>query len=527
MPTYQPAQLDLAAPYNKKNLRPLADGDYEPPTLGYGLASHSYGMAAGTNLANEANAVTQYGQSAATEYGGAGSAVYARNAKLGKSAYDVNAGYAGGARNQGLNAASVGNADLAYMQQIASGLSSQGLAANGLAGAYGQRATSDYGSSVQARATQMAALDRLNALAGQPQGASAAQAQLAQSTDASMAQTMAMARSGRGTSDAAAVRAAQFQNAATMQQAGAQAAVLRAQEDQAFRAQQLTAQQAVQQGYGAVRAQDASLMGQNASAQQAGGQLGLGYQSAGLQAQQTGLQAQSAGAQLGLGYGQLAQGYNATSENARSGYQQLGSGQQLAYEGMAANAQQYGIGLRNQMLANQMQTNAGLQNTGMQIAAQQNLANQAASAQQTGAIVGGIGTVVGGILSGGSSSIIGGGASAASGMLSGNEARASDERVKKDIQPAGESIDDTFRALKAQSYRYRDPTQPGAAPGTQYGPMAQDLARSPAGRSTVLGTPRGLAVDTSRLALLNASETARQRTQLDQIMRRLDALGGP
>jgi hypothetical protein len=60
-----------------------------------------------------------------------------------------------------------------------------------------------------------------------------------------------------------------------------------------------------------------------------------------------------------------------------------------------------------------------------------------------------------------------------------------------------------LQALKAHSYKYKDPNADGAAPGTHYGPMAQELeAAGPVGKSVVEQGPDGVKrVNTGRLSL--------------------------
>jgi hypothetical protein len=74
-----------------------------------------------------------------------------------------------------------------------------------------------------------------------PEGPSAAQAQLTQARDQSMADALSLAHSGRGGAgqQARALRGAMSQNAATQSQAGQAAALLRANESQNFKNQQL------------------------------------------------------------------------------------------------------------------------------------------------------------------------------------------------------------------------------------------------------------------------------------------------
>lgn len=92
------------------------------------------------------------------------------------------------------------------------------------------------------RGLQQQAFGGLYGMATAPQGPSAAQAQLQLGTNQAMANQLALARSGRGLGESASgLRAAGMQNAVIQQNAGNQAAMLRAQEDQAFRQRQLAA----------------------------------------------------------------------------------------------------------------------------------------------------------------------------------------------------------------------------------------------------------------------------------------------
>lgn len=93
----------------------------------------------------------------------------------------------------------------------------------------------------------------------------------------------------------------------------------------------------------------------------------------------------------------------------------------------------------------------------------------------------------------------------------------SDIRAKSNIVPGADATA-AFEPLGAYEYDYRDPYAPGARPGRNVGPMAQELAETPEGRTVVQRGPGGaLAVDSGRLALLNASATG-------DLARRLDAL---
>src|SRR5262249_49852372 len=87
----------------------------------------------------------------------------------------------------------------------------------------------------------------------------------------------------------------------------------------------------------------------------------------------------------------------------------------------------------------------------------------------------------------------------------------SDRRAKTEIRKESDrDVDDFLGALEAYSYRYKEPGSPGAAEGTQHGPMAQDLEKSAIGRSVVRTGPDGAKrVDTDRLTLALAGVLAR------------------
>lgn len=139
--------------------------------------------------------------------------------------------------------------------------------------------------------------------------------------------------------------------------------------------------------------------------------------------------------------------------------------------------------------------------------------------------------------------VLGGPAGAAAGSAvvpAAASVKSSDIRAKKNIQPAAGDIDEMFRsadataartnaiapvdygfskpALPAYSYDYKDPSAPGADPGRHFGPMAQDLEKTPAGASVVVNQGGKKGIDTGRLSLANASETARLRAQVDALM---------
>ncbi len=128
---------------------------------------------------------------------------------------------------------------------------------------YGQ-ANADYADQAQAREAQMAGANRLTEFAMRPQGPSAAQAQLQNATDQSMAANLALAGSGTGMGDSSeAMRRAQFANAGALATAANDSAMLRAQEDQAYRQQQMQGLGMAQDAYSGVRSGDMGSRGQS------------------------------------------------------------------------------------------------------------------------------------------------------------------------------------------------------------------------------------------------------------------------
>jgi hypothetical protein len=72
-------------------------------------------------------------------------------------------------------------------------------------------------------------------------------------------------------------------------------------------------------------------------------------------------------------------------------------------------------------------------------------------------------------------------------------------------------------AAKGYEYEYKEPDAPGAAPGKQVGPMAQDLEHT-AAKGTVHTGPDGKkSVDTGRLALVNTAALSEQQRRLERL----------
>jgi hypothetical protein len=99
-------------------------------------------------------------------------------------------------------------------------------------------------------------------------------------------------------------------------------------------------------------------------------------------------------------------------------------------------------------------------------------------------------------------------------------AAISDVRAKKDIRPAGASMDRTLDGLGSYEYNYKDPARHGE--GRQTGTMAQQLAATPLGASAVASGPDGLYIKGPQATNLTLSGLAR----LNERVRAVEATTG-
>lgn len=70
----------------------------------------------------------------------------------------------------------------------------------------------------------------------------------------------------------------------------------------------------------------------------------------------------------------------------------------------------------------------------------------------------------------------------------------SDER-SKDVSAEKPDMDAFLASLKPLSFKYKDPASPGAAPGENVGVTAQDVEKTPVGKTMVRNTPDGKMLD--------------------------------
>ena len=252
------------------------------------------------------------------------------------------------------------------------------------------------------------------------------------------------------------------------------------------------------------RGQDLSLLqGNQATALGARGQdvtrdLGMANVNLGMRGQDAGvlmsdadrnLAAQRLNLDAGLGYGGLANDATGQGLQFLSGANQQGVMSQGLANDMTANlmnnytsmsnaetAGKYGVAVQNAQ-------NAGMPSFGESLAI--------AGMQSAPAVLGPLATIL------------------------------SDERTKTDISPL-DSLAEHLRAAPGYRYRYRDGF--GEDPEPEHaGPMAQDLERSPFGKSIVKVGSDGLRrVDTARLALVDHAALAGMRSELDRLKAALE-----
>lgn len=95
----------------------------------------------------------------------------------------------------------------------------------------------------------------------------------------------------------------------------------------------------------------------------------------------------------------------------------------------------------------------------------------------------------------------------------------SDETVKKNIRP-GDETQSFLDSLTAYQYEYKNPKH---GQGTHYSVMAQDLEKTPVGKSAIIETPEGKKVDYSRLQAVHLAATATLNDRIEKLEAKLNA----
>lgn len=100
-----------------------------------------------------------------------------------------------------------------------------------------------------------------------------------------------------------------------------------------------------------------------------------------------------------------------------------------------------------------------------------------------------------------------------------NLVNMSDENVKTEVQSGGRDLAAFLDELGSpKSYEYKDPKH---GVGRFWSPMAQELLKSEVGRSAVIETPEGLAVDYGRLIGADLAATAYLNKRINQLEEKL------
>ena len=104
----------------------------------------------------------------------------------------------------------------------------------------------------------------------------------------------------------------------------------------------------------------------------------------------------------------------------------------------------------------------------------------------------------------------------------------SDRRAKFNVHdPDARDLADFLGNTKGKLYHYKEPNKPGRKPGLNFGPMAQDLAKSRIGATVVVKQKDGtLGVDAARLALADHAALAELAREVEKLKRRGGAKGG-
>lgn len=107
--------------------------------------------------------------------------------------------------------------------------------------------------------------------------------------------------------------------------------------------------------------------------------------------------------------------------------------------------------------------------------------------------------------------------SAVSGAIGGF--KFSDKKLKKDIhEPTEEDIDQFLEAVRPMLYKYKDPSGAhGKTPGKHLGIIAQELEKTNVGKSLVVDTPQGKAIDLPSTVGTLLATSARMHDRLSSL----------
>jgi hypothetical protein len=304
---------------------------------------------------------------------------------------------------------------------------------------------------LQARNAQMGLMGQLQQQA-MGKGPSLASGQLQQGIEASLKAQQAAAASQRGRISAG-LQARQLSNgAAEMQQAASmQSAQLRMQE-------QLNAQAGLANLSGQVRGQDLGVAAQQAQLMQQAGLANTGAQNQ-FSLAQAGFQQQA-----NMANQEWQNKFSMADQEARM--RQMGMNDEQIARMLGMQQQTSFFDAEAQQKRQQLEADIGMHNAELDFKASE--AKRERKAKFWGGLMGAGGSMMAGL---------------------------SDERQKTDIKSGDKKLKEFYDALGSHSYKYKNPSLPGAGGGEYVSPMAQELEKSFLGRSMVKETDNGKMVD--------------------------------
>jgi hypothetical protein len=87
-----------------------------------------------------------------------------------------------------------------------------------------------------------------------------------------------------------------------------------------------------------------------------------------------------------------------------------------------------------------------------------------------------------------------------------------------DIAPGDDAVNALLAGISARTYKYKDPSEEGAAPGPRLGIIAQDLERAgPIGRGLVFDTPTGKMINGAQAIGAILAALAKHHKELEEI----------
>jgi hypothetical protein len=112
----------------------------------------------------------------------------------------------------------------------------------------------------------------------------------------------------------------------------------------------------------------------------------------------------------------------------------------------------------------------------------------------------------------------GGGIRPGTGLRGSSEADQRAQDLAAGLGQSGENTDAALRSIRPVTYKYKPAAlSMGSPSGPRYGVMAQDLEKTPLGRTMVVDTPQGKVIDHRTAATANTAMIGRLGQRLDEL----------